>query len=215
MNQCLVRVNCLLQIGCMRNIVRKGGIGIKIGKQFVRFFLRERFFRSDDGGTENTSCKIAPTGDELDIAGKSGLQLPQRLFDFGYMAMPERLIDADVAVSPAEMRRIGRFDACARRAGDGIHCHITRKQIKNEKGTHIKKYNMEPIVTQIGNGYSSYTTYKLSDYTDELAEQNYISVATGSKATVAKFQSLFKQIANSNGNRSSGKNVNASGGKSR
>lgn len=87
--------------------------------------------------------------------------------------------------------------------------------IKNEKGTHIKKYNMEPIVTQIGNGYSSYTTYKLSDYTDELAEQNYISVATGSKATVAKFQSLFKQIANSNGNRSSGKNVNASGGKSR
>ena len=81
MNQRLVRVNRLLQIGCMRNIVRKGGIGIKIGKQFVRFFLRERFFRSDDGGTENTSCKIAPTGDKLDIAGKSGLQLPQRLFD--------------------------------------------------------------------------------------------------------------------------------------
>ena len=26
------------------------------------------------------------------------------------------------------MRRIGRFDACARRAGDGIHCHITGKQ---------------------------------------------------------------------------------------
>ena len=45
MNQCLVRVNRLLQIGCMRYIVRKGGIGIKIGKQLVRFFLRDSLDR--------------------------------------------------------------------------------------------------------------------------------------------------------------------------
>lgn len=45
---------------------------------------------------------------------------------------------------------------------------------KDSKGTYVKKYTMEPLVTHIGKNRKSYTVYKLNDYTDTLAKQNYI-----------------------------------------
>ena len=47
---------------------------------------------------------------------------------------------------------------------------------KNEAGeAYIKEYGVEPLVTQLLYGIQEITTYKLSDYTEELASQNEIS----------------------------------------
>ena len=47
---------------------------------------------------------------------------------------------------------------------------------KNESGeAYIKDYGVEPLVTQLLYGIQEITTYKLSDYTEELASQNEIS----------------------------------------
>ena len=46
---------------------------------------------------------------------------------------------------------------------------------KNEAGkAYIKEYGVEPLVTQLLYGTQEITTYKLSDYTEELASQNEI-----------------------------------------
>ena len=46
---------------------------------------------------------------------------------------------------------------------------------KNEAGkAYIKEYGVEPLVTQLMYGIQKITTYKLSDYTEELASQNEI-----------------------------------------
>ncbi len=46
---------------------------------------------------------------------------------------------------------------------------------KNEEGdAYIKEYGAEPLVTQLLYGPQEITTYKLSDYTEELAAQNQI-----------------------------------------
>ena len=46
---------------------------------------------------------------------------------------------------------------------------------KNEAGkAYIKEYGVEPLITQLLYGTQEITTYKLSDYTEELASQNEI-----------------------------------------
>jgi hypothetical protein len=46
---------------------------------------------------------------------------------------------------------------------------------KTEEGqAYIKKYGVEPLVTQLLYGPQEITTYKLSDYTEELALTNQI-----------------------------------------
>ena len=46
---------------------------------------------------------------------------------------------------------------------------------KNEVGeVYIKEYGVEPLVTQLLYGTQEITTYKLSDYTEELAAENQI-----------------------------------------
>ena len=46
---------------------------------------------------------------------------------------------------------------------------------KNESGeAYIKDYGVEPLVTQLLYGTQEITTYKLSDYTEELASKNEI-----------------------------------------
>ena len=46
---------------------------------------------------------------------------------------------------------------------------------KTEDGdAYIKEYGIEPLVTQLSYGKQEITTYKLSDYTEELASKNEI-----------------------------------------
>ena len=46
---------------------------------------------------------------------------------------------------------------------------------KTEEGkAYIKEYGVEPLVTQMLYGKQEITTYKLEDYTEELATQNKI-----------------------------------------
>lgn len=65
---------------------------------------------------------------------------------------------------------------------------------KDSKGTYVKKYTMDPLVTHIGKNRSSYTVYKLSDYTDSLAKRNYIRKISPREAfSVKALKKLYKK----------------------
>lgn len=67
--------------------------------------------------------------------------------------------------------------------------------VKDSKGTYIKDYTMEPLVTHIGKNYKSYTVYKLSDYTDALAKKNYIHKMSPKESfSVKSLKKLYKKI---------------------
>lgn len=71
--------------------------------------------------------------------------------------------------------------------------------IKDSKGTRIKNYTMDPLVTHIGTGCKSYTVYKLKDYTDKLAKANYIRRISPSEAfSVKDLKKLYKKITGRN-----------------
>ena len=66
---------------------------------------------------------------------------------------------------------------------------------KDSKGVYIKNYTMDPLVTHIGQKYKSYTVYKLNDYTDALAKQNYIRRISPHEAfSVNALRKLYKRI---------------------
>lgn len=68
--------------------------------------------------------------------------------------------------------------------------------VKDSKGTRIKKYTMDPLVTHIG---KSYTVYKLSDYTDTLARKNAIRRISPSESfSVKSLKKLYKRITGRN-----------------
>ena len=60
---------------------------------------------------------------------------------------------------------------------------------------------MRGTVTHIGSGFSHFTTYKLADYTEELASQNYIRSLASSEFSLKVLKNLFKEIT---GGKSSG-----------
>lgn len=66
--------------------------------------------------------------------------------------------------------------------------------IKDAKGTRISAYSMDPLVTHISSGSKAYTTYRLQDYTDALAKQNYIKKRTGKIPTIKYMTSLYTRI---------------------
>ena len=47
-----------------------------------------------------------------------------RLYDLRQVLVRERLVDADVVVTPAEVRGCTRLYACTGTAGDGIHVDV-------------------------------------------------------------------------------------------
>ena len=67
--------------------------------------------------------------------------------------------------------------------------------VKDSKGTRIKSYSMDPLVTHVGKSCKSYTVYKLTDYTDKLAKANYIHRLSPSESfRVKRLKSLYKKI---------------------
>ena len=54
----------------------------------------------------------------------------------------------------------------------GAMAEVTIVKDENTQETYISEYGVEPLVTHNVSGSGQITTYKLSDYTDELAEQN-------------------------------------------
>jgi poly-gamma-glutamate synthesis protein (capsule biosynthesis protein) len=67
--------------------------------------------------------------------------------------------------------------------------------VKDEKGTRIQNYSMDPLVTHISSGSKSYTVYKLKDYTESLAKSNYIHHLSPQETfTVKRLKKLYKNI---------------------
>lgn len=67
--------------------------------------------------------------------------------------------------------------------------------VKNTKGTYVKKYGMEPLVTHIGAYRGYFTVYKLKEYTEALAKKNYIHRISPREAfSVRSLKNLYKRI---------------------
>ena len=68
------------------------------------------------------------------------------------------------------------------------------KLAKNEAGeVYIKEYGVEPLVTQLAYGPQEITTYKLSDYTAELAAQNKV-IEKDSAFSLEYCQNLCEEV---------------------
>ena len=102
MHQCFVGVYHLFQVDGLVAVVSESRIMIEILINFNYIFYRSRSL--DDGGTEDSSGEVTTIGDEVDVGIERALYLFQTLTDFCDMLMLEWLIDAQVVVSPREMR---------------------------------------------------------------------------------------------------------------
>ena len=77
-----------------------------------------------------------------------------------------------------------------RMIGEMAEITVARK----ENGeVYIKEYGVEPLVTQLLYGTQEITTYKLSDYTEELASQNKI-IEKDSAFSLEFSQNLCKEV---------------------
>ncbi|MDO5402355.1 MAG: CapA family protein [Eubacteriales bacterium] len=66
---------------------------------------------------------------------------------------------------------------------------------KTDGSCYIKEYSMTPVITHVLFGTGLITTYKLSDYTDALADKNWIKTKEGCHDfSVAYCQSLCSQV---------------------
>ena len=67
--------------------------------------------------------------------------------------------------------------------------------IKDKKGTRIKSYDMEPLVTFISSGHHSNTVFKLREFTNEQAKWHYLANKKHKKdMNPAYLKKLFRQI---------------------
>ena len=94
MNKTLVGIDYLLEVEWRINVVSKWGFAIEVSIEAFNLF---------DGGIalynlggKNASRKVATIGNKVYFALKSGLQLTQRLFDFGNMLVLKSLVDTHV-----------------------------------------------------------------------------------------------------------------------
>lgn len=67
---------------------------------------------------------------------------------------------------------------------------------KDASGVRISDYTMIPLMTHYEKGYDHYTTYLLSDYTDELGAKQVVKTNDGNNITVKVMQDLFNNIVN-------------------
>jgi len=67
--------------------------------------------------------------------------------------------------------------------------------VKDKKGTRIKSYDLEPLVTYLSPGHHKNFTLKLSDFTEELAKKHYLYVKRNKKdMNPAYLKKLFRKI---------------------
>lgn len=122
MDKALVGVYHLLKVNLLLNHMNKRVGFIILTVNLVEFIYIDSVLYNH--GSEYATGKVTAIGDEVDIGVKAALKVPDGLNDFGQMLMGERLVDADVVVTPAEVCGCTRFYACARAACDGIHVNV-------------------------------------------------------------------------------------------
>ena len=89
---------------------------------------------------------------------------------------------------------LGNFVSCQNEVDTMLGGMAKVDFIKDKDGPRVTHYKMEGVVTHIGGGFSHFTTYKLSEYTEDLAEQNYIRSLASSAFSRQILRDLFKQI---------------------
>ncbi|MBR6444168.1 MAG: CapA family protein [Firmicutes bacterium] len=97
---------------------------------------------------------------------------------------------------------LGNFVSCQNQVDTMLGAMAKVNFVKDKDGARVTRYKMTGTVTHIGSGFSYFTTYKLSDYTDELAGKNYIRSLSGSAFSVKILKNLFNEIT---GGKTSGK----------
>ena len=128
MDQCFVGVHYLLQVEGFVAVVGEGGITIEvlIGLDDVLYGS----WRLDNGCAEDASGEVATIGDEVDVGIEITLYLLQRLADLCDVLVLEGLVDAQVVITPREVRRGAWLLSCSSRARDGIDSYIVLEQIQ-------------------------------------------------------------------------------------
>lgn len=122
MDKALVGVYHLLKIYLLLNHMHKRVGFIILTVNLVEFIYIDSVLYNH--GSEYATGKVTAIGNEIDIGVKAALQVLYGLNYFGQMLMGERLVDADIVVTPAEVCGCTRFYACTRAACDGIHVDI-------------------------------------------------------------------------------------------
>ncbi|MDO4859785.1 MAG: CapA family protein [Bacillota bacterium] len=96
---------------------------------------------------------------------------------------------------------LGNFVSCQNEVDTMLGGMAMVDFVKDKDGPRVTHYRMRGTVTHIGSGFSHFTTYKLADYTEELASQNYIRSLASSEFSLKVLKNLFKEIT---GGKSSG-----------
>ena len=126
MDQALVGVHHLLQVDVLFYDVNERILGIVF---FVHLHeLIQLYLTLHHQSSEDTASKVTTVRDEIDFRIVAVLQLLQRLLDFRHMLMAERLVDAHVVVTPAEVTGCTRLHACTGTTGNGIDHDIVIEQ---------------------------------------------------------------------------------------
>lgn len=89
---------------------------------------------------------------------------------------------------------ISTQDAVPRLIGGMAKFTIEKKTTGNESEISIKNYTMEPVVAHWNHNTGQYATYKLSDYTDELARAHGLYGVTYDELSVANLNNIFNNI---------------------
>ena len=89
---------------------------------------------------------------------------------------------------------LGNFVSCQNEVDTMLGGEAKVDFIKDKDGARVEHYDFEGTVTQIGSGFNHFTTYKLSDYTEELASENYIRSLASSEFSLKVLKDLFQEI---------------------
>ena len=89
---------------------------------------------------------------------------------------------------------LGNFVSCQNEVDTMLGGMAKVDFIKDKDGARVTHYELEGTVTHIGAGFNHFTTYKLSDYTEELASKNYIRSLASSAFSLKVVQNLFDEI---------------------
>ena len=121
-DEAFVRVHDLLQVRVLARNEGERVVAIILlveAHDFFQLNLAVQIRRGEDAAREAAAHR-----DEVDAAPEAVLQLPEALSYLRQMLVRERLVDRDVVVAPAIMRRGGRLHARTRRAGNRVHVQV-------------------------------------------------------------------------------------------
>jgi len=119
----LVRVDDLLQVGTLRDKVREGSVAIVVGIELLH--LLNGKVALGIRRNENSPCETASLRNKENSSIIARAELLNRLIDLEQVLVGEGLIDGDVVVAPREMGRCARLLTCSGTACYAVYVDVS------------------------------------------------------------------------------------------